>query len=54
MLPPAVKRWLEEHNKGDLQECTWEELNDALASAGISCPLAERSKIGSVAEKVDA
>lgn len=31
MLLDEVKEWLKENNKGDLQECTWEELNDLQA-----------------------
>jgi len=41
MIPKETKDWLKEHNKGDLQECTWEELKEALAASGRGCPLAD-------------
>jgi len=36
-----VKEWLEKHNKGDLQECTWGKIREALHYAGKSCPIIE-------------
>ena len=41
MIPQETLDWLKAHGKGDLQECTWEEIRDALAAAGRTCPLAE-------------
>jgi len=41
MIPEGIKRWLKDHGKGDLQECTFEEIQEALKCIGRSCPIAE-------------
>jgi len=41
MIPKETKDWLEKYNKGDLQECTWEEIKGALDASGRRCPLAD-------------
>jgi len=42
MIPQETQAWLLSHNKSDLQECTWEELKEALKASGRGCPLAEQ------------
>ncbi len=41
MIPTEITRWLEEHGKGDLFECTWEEIKEAMTAANMNCPIAE-------------
>ena len=42
MIPKEIQDWLAEHNKGDLQECDWNEIREALTKAGYgSCPLVD-------------
>ena len=42
MIPQETLDWLREHGKGDLQECNWEEIKEALVASGRSCPLADK------------
>ena len=37
MIPLEITQWLKEHNKGDLQECSWEEIEQALKATGRTC-----------------
>lgn len=38
-----MEKWLRKHNKGDLHECTWEEILECMKACGYTCPMAERA-----------
>ena len=42
MLPKETQNWLVSHHKGDLQECTWDEIREALKASGRGCPIADQ------------
>ena len=42
MIPKETQDWLLNHNKGDLQECTWDEIREALKASGRGCLIAEQ------------
>ena len=42
MIPKGTQDWLLKHNKGDLQECTWDEIREALQASSRGCPIAEQ------------
>ncbi len=45
MIPPEIAKWLDTQSKGDLQECTWEEIRQALKIIGRECPIAEIERL---------
>ena len=42
MIPKGTQDWLLKQNKGDLQECTWDEIREALKASSRGCPIAEQ------------
>ena len=42
MILKGTQAWLLKHNKGDLQECTWDEIREALKASGRGCPITEQ------------
>ena len=42
MIPKETQAWLRKHKKGDLQECTWDEIREALKASSRGCPIAEQ------------
>jgi len=42
MIPKGTQDWLLKHNKGDLQECTWDEIREALKASSRGCPIADQ------------
>jgi len=45
MIPKETQDWLLSHNKGDLQECSWDEIREALKASGRCCPIADQQGI---------